>query len=143
MEKKLFGRLTTLLFSGVLLVGCGKRTAEKPAETDGTETENVETVTEEKVVTVAIYVDGESVDDLEKEIAIEEEESVLDIMDEYYDIDGAEEGFITAIEGYEQDDAEGLYWMYYVNEEMAPVGAADYIPEEADVIEWKLEKFEE
>lgn len=143
MEKKLFGRLTTLLFSGVLLVGCGNQTAEKPAETDGTETENVETVTEEKVVTVAIYVDGESVDDLEKEIAIEEEESVLDIMDEYYDIDGAEEGFITAIEGYEQDDAQGLYWMYYVNEEMAPVGAADYIPEEADVIEWKLEKFEE
>lgn len=143
MEKKLFGRLATLLFSGVLLVGCGNQAAEAPVETEAEETENVEVVADEKVVNVAVYVDGESVEDLEQEIVVEEEQSVLEIMDEYYDIDGAEEGFISAIEGYEQDDAEGLYWMYYVNEEMAPVGAADYIPEESDAIEWKLEKFEE
>ncbi len=143
MEKKLYGRLATLLFSGVLLVGCGNQEADAPAETAAEETESVEVIADEKVVSVAIYVDGESVEDLEKEVSVEEEQSVLAIMDEYYDIDGAEEGFITAIEGYEQDDSEGLYWMYYVNEEMAPVGAADYIPEESDAIEWKLEKFEE
>ena len=143
MEKKLFGRLATLLFSGVLLVGCGNQATDAPAETDAAETESVEVVAEEKIVTVAVYVDGESVEDLEKEVAVEEEQSVLEIMDEYYEINGADEGFISAIEGYEQDDAEGLYWMYYVNEEMAAVGAADYIPEESDAIEWKLEKFEE
>lgn len=143
MEKKLYGRLATLLFSGVLLVGCGNQAAEAPVETDAAESESVEVVAEEKEVSVAIYVDGESVEDLEKELAVEEEQSVLEIMDEYYDIDGAEEGFISAIEGYEQDDAEGLYWMYYVNQEMAEVGAADYIPEETDTIEWKLEKFEQ
>lgn len=143
MEKKLFGRLATFLFSGVLLVGCGNQVADAPADTDAEEIESVEVVAEEKVVTVAIYVDGESVEDLEKEVLVEEEQSVLEIMDEHYDINGADEGFISAIEGYEQDDAEGLYWMYYVNEEMAPVGAADYIPEASDAIEWKLEKFEE
>lgn len=142
MEKKLYGRLAALLFSGVLLVGCGNQAAEAPVETEVEETENVEVVADEKVVNVAVYVDGESVEDLEKEVAVEEEQSVLEIMDEYYDIDGAEEGFISSIEGYEQDDSEGLYWMYYVNEEMAEVGAADYIPELADEIQWKLEKFE-
>lgn len=142
MEKKLYGRLATLLFSGVLLVGCGNQAAEAPAETEVEETESVEVVTDEKIINVAVYVDGESVEDLEKEVVVEEEQSVLEIMDEYYDISGVDEGFISSIEGYEQDDSEGLYWIYYVNEEMAEVGAADYIPELADEIQWKLEKFE-
>lgn len=142
MEKKLFGRLATLLFSGVLLVGCGNQATDASTEAGATDTESVEVVAEEKVVTVAVYVDGEFIEDLGKEVTVEEEQSVLEIMDEYYDINGADEGFISAIEGYEQDDSEGLYWLYYVNDEMAEVGAADYIPELADEIQWKLEKFE-
>ena len=32
---------------------------------------------------------------------------------------------ITSIDGHSQDEAKGLYWMYKINGEMAPKGAAE------------------
>lgn len=140
MKKKIFGSLSTLLLSGVLLVGCGSQTAELPTETE--ETESTEVLPEEKVITVDISVDGESLEELSKELTVEDDIDLLEIMDANYDIDATEDGFMTGIEGYEQDEAEDLYWMFYVNEEMGEVGAADYIPTESDAIDWKLESFD-
>ena len=34
-------------------------------------------------------------------------------------------GMITSIDGHSQDEAKGLYWMYKINGEMAPKGAAE------------------
>ena len=62
-------------------------------------------------------------------------------MEENYDMD-AEDGFVQSIEGHEQDEDEGLFWMYYINEEMAEVGAGEYEPQNNDQVEWKLESFE-
>lgn len=44
--------------------------------------------------------------------------------------------FVDAINGQKQD---GKYWSYYVNGQMAQVGAADYVTQGGEKIEWKLE----
>ncbi len=141
MEKKFMSRLLSLLFSGVLLAGCGNQVADTPNETEEVETENVEVVTEEKTVTVEVYAEEELLEGSDKELSVEEDADLMQIMEENYDIE-EQDGFMETIEGYEQDSDDGLFWMYYVNNEEAPVGAAEYVPELDDTIEWKLESFE-
>lgn len=136
MKKKLFGSLSTVLLSTVLLVGCGGQVTDVPNEEEVDETE---TLSEEKDITVDISVDGENIEKLSKELSVENDIDVLEIMDMNYDIEATQDGFMEVIEDYEQDESEGLYWMFYINEETSKVGAADYIPEESDQIDWKLE----
>lgn len=45
-----------------------------------------------------------------------------------------EGGFITSICGHEQDAQAGEYWMYTVNGEFLPVGAAEYYPSDGDKV---------
>jgi len=52
-----------------------------------------------------------------------------------------ENAFVTAIAGRAADPAENEFWGFYVNGEMAPVGAGSYVMEDGDVITWKLETF--
>ena len=51
-----------------------------------------------------------------------------------------EDGMMTELEGIKQDEKEGQYWMYYVNDEMADVGIGDYVPKAGDEIEFRFEK---
>ena len=52
-----------------------------------------------------------------------------------------EGGFVTSIHNISQDTEAGKYWMYYINGELALVGAGDYIVQEGDHITWRLESF--
>ena len=51
-----------------------------------------------------------------------------------------EDGMMTELEGIKQDEKEGQYWMYYVNDQMAEVGIGDYVPKAGDEIEFRFEK---
>ena len=46
------------------------------------------------------------------------------------------DGFVTAIAGAEADDA--YFWAFYVNGEMAVVGAGEYQQREGDEVKWVL-----
>ena len=108
-------------------------------ESDNTEDTGSEM--EEITAEINILIDGEAVADLSKEITVPEGTYLLDVMHENYEVT-EEGGFISAIEGIEQDlDAE-RYWLYYIEGEMASVGAADYELQEGDQIEWRLEDSE-
>ncbi|MGD2247432.1 MAG: DUF4430 domain-containing protein [Candidatus Methanofastidiosia archaeon] len=52
-----------------------------------------------------------------------------------------DKGFVTSINGIAQDAGANKYWMYYINGEMAQVGAKEYIVQNGDEITWKLESF--
>ncbi|MBU7032061.1 MAG: DUF4430 domain-containing protein [Theionarchaea archaeon] len=52
-----------------------------------------------------------------------------------------EGGFITTIQGVSQDEGTQTYWIYYVNGEMAAVGARDYIIQDGDEVTWRLESY--
>jgi|SRR5699024_3059358 len=151
MDKKLLSKLFLFSLSGALLVGCGNQTEDTPEEgeepdtevTDAPEEETTDTeeTTDQVTFTIDIVVDDEAIADLSKEVTADEDMYLLDVMEDSYDIEETD-GFITSIEGHEQDEEDSRYWLYYINGESGEVGAAEYAPEEADQIEWRLESFE-
>ena len=47
---------------------------------------------------------------------------------------------IEEINGQKNDNAAGMYWIYYINGESATTGVSGYILQNGDKIEWKYEK---
>ena len=47
--------------------------------------------------------------------------------------------FIEEINGVKNDASNNIYWMFYVNDKIAEVGASQYILLDNDIIEWKYE----
>ena len=134
-------KLFLLMMTGLIITGCSTDTTDAPAETGAEDTENVEDAVE-ITATIDILIDGEAVADLSKEVTVPEGTYLLDVMKAEYDITASDAGFISAIEGYEEDLAAERYWLYYHNDEMPSLGAADYELEEGDQIEWRLEDSE-
>lgn len=135
MNKKIW-----VLSLSLLLGACSTATApEKTTDHSA----HVSTEAKEKTVPVSvqIIVDNEEVTGLSKELEVEEGTSVLDVLKENYDVK-EKDGFVNAIEGYEQNEKENLWWMYSVNGEEADVGAADFDVSEKDAITWTLIKYE-
>jgi len=156
MEKKLFRNFLLTLSAGFILAGCTTDTTEAPEDTAPAEEPDVAEVDEaqeqaedtevepaegEITASFDIVIDGEAVADLSEEVTVPEGTYLLDVMHDTYDVEEAD-GFISAIEGYEQDADAGRYWLYYINDEMPSVGAAEYELEDGDQIEWRLEDSE-
>ncbi|MGO4937634.1 DUF4430 domain-containing protein [Fundicoccus sp. Sow4_H7] len=137
-----------LLFSSVfILAACANTTQEaESVEEVATSVESTQASSEADAdadalaVTINLSVPGEDFES-SKEITIEEGAMLLDIMKENFDVVD-EDGFITSIEGYEQDPDAGLYWLFDVNGEMAEVGAAELELKADDIVDWSLAPFE-
>ena len=143
MMKKWMLSLFTIFSALVLVVGCSNDTATPTKEKATEETPETPETTEvqEEVITVTISKDeGEEVLS-EKEIAIEENDILMDVMKENYDIE-EDNGFITSIDGVAPEEGEEKAWMYFVNDEMAMVGAAEYELEAGDKIVFDLQAWE-
>lgn len=140
MKKKWLSKLSVLMLSAVLLVGCTSDIAEAPVETPKKEVVS-ETENEFVNVGINIVIQDEKVEELSHEYEVVYGYKLMDIMKEHYRL-VEEDGFIKCIEGNGQDEEEGLYWVYDVNGEMGEVGAAEYELQEGDVIDWKLMSFE-
>ncbi|MEI3610818.1 DUF4430 domain-containing protein [Pseudogracilibacillus sp. SO30301A] len=122
--KKWMLSLFTIFSALILAVGCSNDPAT-PTQEESTEATPETTEVQEEVITVTISKDeGEEVLS-EKEIAIEENDILMDVMKENYDIE-EDNGFITSIDGVAPEEGEEKAWMYFVNDEMAMVGAAEY-----------------
>lgn len=95
-------------------------------------------VTETVSISIQIQEEGEDLPGANKEIKAESGETLLEVMKKTYDIT-EKDGFVSAIEGHEQDDKAGKYWLYTVNGEQGAVGAAEYVLEDGDTIVWNLD----
>lgn len=140
-EKKALGFIVFVVFA--VAVGLGILFSDTQDFMGGGK--DGETIQVEKVgqtATILVYSQGEEIKKSPIEIELKDDLDLMTYMVENFSVKGADEGFITSIEDIEQNESEGLYWMYYVNEEMPSVGAGDYIVEGNDFIEWKLESFE-
>jgi len=143
----------TMLLAGAVLTGCQTTTEEEPAnETEETQETSSETQSSqsngsnenssneenaEATATINVIAEGEEV--ATQEVMFEEGDVLLNVMDENFEMEYSSEGFVNSIEGHEQNEDEGLYWLFDVNGEMAPVGAGEYELNEGDQIEWNLE----
>ncbi|GEK91897.1 DUF4430 domain-containing protein [Alkalibacterium kapii] len=92
-----------------------------------------------KEVTVMIYANEEEL--ANDTIEVNAEAALLEIMEDHYDMNVSDEGFVEAIEGVEQSVDDNKYWVYEANEEMVPESAEDFVPEDGDMISWELVPF--
>ena len=97
-------------------------------------------VEQEEQFQATLVVDfGDKVDS--QEISFEQGDTIMDILEEYFEVE-SEAGMVTAIDGVSQDAAANTYWMYDINDELAPKGAEEMTISEGDTITFYLETFE-
>lgn len=124
--KKISLVLTTLALSTVL-VAC------QAADNDKNEAQ-------EKNVQVTLVVEFDGKTDT-KEVTVEEGDNVMDVLEEVHEVE-ENQGMVTAIDGVSQDEAKKTYWMYDVNNEMAPKGVEEMTVSDGDEIKFYLQTFE-
>lgn len=139
--KKSFQLLSSLFVVVLLLLGCStddatNNTQENEPTNTATENDIQSEESEEETIHLVISDDEEILSD--ETIEVEEDDILLDILNEHYDV-VEDDGFITTIDGVEQNEEEGKFWMYDVNGEMAPVGANELELTPGDEVEFKLQ----
>lgn len=126
-EKYLFAVAIVVVFIVFILVWTGEA-ANNPGTTEQ----------DQEVQMVIVAHDDELVNET---VTVASDTTLLDLMQQNYDIVITDEGFIESIEGVEQNPEEGLYWIFEANEEMVNDSAEDFIPQDNDLITWELMSF--
>lgn len=67
-------------------------------------------------------------------------DTVLDVLKANYKVK-EKDGFITSIDGISQDETKGLYWMFKVNNKLAPKAANQIKVKKNDKIEFYQEVY--
>lgn len=139
--KKLMTILSALLLSVGVLVGCSNDANETNNNANNQPNNETNEVSEEITVEVVISLDkGEEILE-EKEIKTEDGAILLDVMKENFDIE-EDGGFITSIDGKAAEEGEEKAWMYFVNDEMAMVGAGEYELSNGDEVNFDFQPWE-
>ncbi|WP_423188474.1 DUF4430 domain-containing protein [Alkalibacterium sp. f15] len=105
----------------------------------GRDTDSQTTSEETNEVTVMIYANDEEL--ANDTLDVNADITLMEIMEENYELSVTEEGFIEAIEGVEQNIEENEFWVFEANEEMVTESAEDFVPEDGDTILWELMAF--
>ena len=71
----------------------------------------------------------------------ENNKDALAILKEKAAVEQDKSGLVVGINGRKAENKNREYWSFYVNGKMASVGPADYETIDADLIEWKIEKY--
>ncbi|SFB98254.1 protein of unknown function [Alkalibacterium subtropicum] len=90
-------------------------------------------------VNIVIYADEEEI--ANESFEVDPDTTLMEIMEENFDVTVSDEGFVEAIEGYEQNPDENLWWIFEANDEMVEEAADEFIPEDGDVVIWALTAF--
>lgn len=140
MKKWMFPLIT--LFMVVVLFGCSSEGNNTNTTVSTNSTSQSEEVAEDSVrITISINEGEEFVN--EKEIGIEEGDILMDAMKENFYVETEYDGtFITSIERVAASDEEKTSWMFFVNDEMATVGAAEYQLSPGDKVVFDLQSWE-
>lgn len=75
-----------------------------------------------------------------KEVSFTKGQTIMEVMKKEFKIEESK-GMITSIDGVSQDEASKTYWMYKVNDELAPKLAGETKLSAGDKVEFYLEKF--
>ena len=134
MKKKFVAGIA--FFSALFIVGCSN---EQDAADTSEATSQTSQAQEEITATVEIEDEDQTVD--EKEIETTTDETLMEVMQDNFDIE-EDSGMITTIEDIEQDEDENMYWTYTINDEMVNTGADETTLEDNDQVVFTYDKME-
>ena len=135
MKKKFVAGIA--FFSALFIVGCSN---EQDAADTSEATSQTSQAQEEITATVEIEDEDQTVD--EKEIETTTDETLMEVMQDNFDIE-EDSGMITTIEDIEQDEDENMYWTYTINDEMVNTGADETTLEDNDQVVFTYDKMEQ
>lgn len=138
MMKKWLLSFMSLFTALVLVVGCSNDSGQTTTESNINEEEKE---VQEEIITVTISKDEGAELLSESEIEINEKAILMDVMKENFDIE-EDGGFINAIDGIGPVEGEEKAWMYFVNDEMAMVGAGEYELSNGDEVNFDFQPWE-
>ena len=133
MKKTLYSLFTVL--AALVLVSCGQST---PSATKNSASSS-QVAKEKEIITVSIAPEGQEAQS--KTLKVAEKANLMEVLKANYKIE-EKGGLITSIDGVAQDESKGLYWMYKINGEMAPKGAAETTVQDGDTIEFYQEVYQ-
>lgn len=115
-----------LTIVSLFLVACanGKATQENSTESQ---------LTARLVVTI-------DTNKIDEKVTFSKGDTIMDLLKANYEVT-EKDGFITAIDGQEQDEKEGIYWMFDLNGELAPKAADQIELNDGDTVEFYQKKF--
>lgn len=146
-EKKMKSllRLFTVIVVLTLLVACGDEdstNSSQQKEGQNSASEQSEQ-NEQSIVHITLSEDKEAKVLEEKDVKIEDGDILLDVMKENFDVEVQEGGFISSINGINDDEGTlKKAWMFYVNGEMAMVGAGEVELKDGDEILFDFQSWE-
>ncbi|MCA9766717.1 MAG: DUF4430 domain-containing protein [Carnobacterium sp.] len=127
-----------LLSLTLILTACATPATNEAANSQVmTEQASSISIPEAVEATIVFEVDEIEQTNMEKSLKVEEGTTLLDAMNAEYEVEETD-GFITAINGIEQDKSKNKWWLYSINGEDGAVGASDYEIKENDQIKWSL-----
>ena len=133
MNKRKFLFVSLILFFSLAFTGClGKESGNGVEQFSVTLVIDYGGIVESNGIPVV-----ESID-----VQINQGSSAFDLLDENTNLEYTEDSmygaFVTSINGV--GNIEGMYWMFYVNGEMASVGVSSYTLNDNDMVMMKLEE---
>ena len=134
MKKTLYSLFAVL--TALVLVSCGQST---PSTTGNSASSSQ--VAKEKQITITVSIAPEGQEAQSKTLKVAEKSNLMEVLKANYKIE-EKSGLITSIDGVAQDESKGLYWMYKINGEMAPKGAAETTVQDGDTIEFYQEVYQ-
>ncbi|MGT2682403.1 DUF4430 domain-containing protein [Streptococcus porci] len=119
-------KFVLLTIVSLFLVACanGKATQETSTESQ---------LTARLVVTI-------DTNKIDEKVTFSKGDTIMDLLKANYEVT-EKDGFITAIDGQEQDEKEGIYWMFDLNGELAPKAADQIELNDGDTVEFYQKKF--
>lgn len=124
MKKVLSSIVITLLFT----TGCSTQNNQT---TESSSSHN-------ETVKVEVTLTKEGADTVEKQVEATKGTNLLDLMTTQFKAK-ADNGFITEINGWAQDEAAGKYWLFKVNGVDSQVGAKEVTLKNGDQYDFRLE----
>lgn len=140
---KLILKIFVFLTAFSVLTACSDDGVKQSSQPEKQTTETKREATEEIFTDITISLDNGKDIVTEKKIAIKDGDILMDVLKDNFTIETSPDGsFITSIEGIEANDKEKKAWMYFVNDEMATVGAKEYKLNSNDKVVFDLQSWE-
>ncbi|MEX2805123.1 DUF4430 domain-containing protein [Streptococcus sp. H31] len=120
---KKISKLIMTALSFIVLTACS---------TDSTATSSNSASSDTGTVQLIVQEDSNTIDE---NVTFEKGDTVMDVLQDNYEVEETD-GFITAIDGIKQDEEAGKYWMFTINNELAPKAADQIKVKNGDKIEF-------
>ncbi|MEX2784301.1 DUF4430 domain-containing protein [Streptococcus sp. H49] len=120
---KKISKLIVTALSFIVLTACS---------TDSTATSSNSASSDTGTVQLIVQEDSNTIDE---NVTFEKGDTVMDVLQDNYEVEETD-GFITAIDGIKQDEEAGKYWMFTINNELAPKAADQIKVKNGDKIEF-------